>query len=260
MNIVQYTKAASLEEAWELNQGRGAVVLGGCCWLRLSPQRRIAQAIDLSGLGLDGIEELDDSFKIGAMVTLGAFGSHEGLLSYTKGAVKEAVCHIVGTQFRNLATIGGSISGRFGFSDIWTLLLALDAEVDLYKGGRISLADFGKKGPGKDIVTHVIVPKKSGSTAYASLRLNATDFPIIAAAVHVAGEEVRCAIGARPARAEVMSLSADTVKSLGYEQAGQQLADMVTYETNLRGSSEYRHAMAAVLCRRLLAQTMGDDV
>lgn len=31
MNIVQYTKAASLEEAWELNQGRGAVVLGGCC-------------------------------------------------------------------------------------------------------------------------------------------------------------------------------------------------------------------------------------
>ena len=56
MNIVQYTKAASLEEAWELNQGRGAVVLGGCCWLRLSPQRRIAQAIDLSGLGLDAIE------------------------------------------------------------------------------------------------------------------------------------------------------------------------------------------------------------
>ena len=101
MNIVQYTKAASLEEAWELNQGRGAVVLGGCCWLRLSPQRRIAQAIDLSGLGLDAIEERDDSFKIGAMVTLGAFGSHEGLLTYTKGAVKEATRHIVGTQFRN---------------------------------------------------------------------------------------------------------------------------------------------------------------
>ena len=56
MNIAQYTKAASLEEAWELNQKRSAVVLGGCCWLRLSPQRRIAQAIDLSALGLDQIE------------------------------------------------------------------------------------------------------------------------------------------------------------------------------------------------------------
>ena len=63
MNIVQYTKAASLEEAWELNQGRGAVVLGGCCWLRLSPQRRIAQAIDLSGLGLDAIEEQDKKIE-----------------------------------------------------------------------------------------------------------------------------------------------------------------------------------------------------
>ena len=30
MNIAQYTKAASLEEAWELNQKRSAVVLGGC--------------------------------------------------------------------------------------------------------------------------------------------------------------------------------------------------------------------------------------
>ena len=260
MNIVQYTKAASLEEAWELNQGRGAVVLGGCCWLRLSPQRRIAQAIDLSGLSLDTIEESDDSFKIGAMVTLGAFGSHEGLLAYTQGCVREAVRHIVGTQFRNLATIGGSISGRFGFSDIWTLLLALDADVELYKGGRISLSDFGKTGPGKDIVTHIIVPKKKGRTAYASLRLNETDFPIIAVAVHVDEKDVRCAIGSRPARAEAVSLSVDTVQSLGYEKAGQQLADTMTYETNQRGSSEYRHDMAAVLCRRLLAKTMGDDV
>lgn len=72
MNIAQYTKAASLEEAWELNQKRSAVVLGGCCWLRLSPQRRIAQAIDLSALGLDQIEEGEDSFRLGAMVTLGS--------------------------------------------------------------------------------------------------------------------------------------------------------------------------------------------
>ena len=70
MNIVQYTKAATLEEAWELNQVRGAVVLGGCCWLRLSPQRRIARPFDCRVFGLDTIEEGDDAFIIGAMVTL----------------------------------------------------------------------------------------------------------------------------------------------------------------------------------------------
>ena len=80
------------------------------------------------------------------MVTLGAFGRHEGLVTYTQGAVKEATRHIVGTQFRNLATIGGSVSGRFGFSDIWTLLLALDADVELYKGGRISCLILARRG------------------------------------------------------------------------------------------------------------------
>lgn len=35
--------------------------------------------------------------------------------AYTQGASKEALRHIVGVQFRNLATIGGSLCGRFGF-------------------------------------------------------------------------------------------------------------------------------------------------
>ena len=58
------------------------------------------------------------------MVTLGQLEGHDGLAAFTQGAMKEAVRHIVGTQFRNMATVGGSISGRFGFSDIWTLFLA----------------------------------------------------------------------------------------------------------------------------------------
>ncbi len=70
MNIAQYVKAKSLEEAWELNQKKTAVVFGGGCWLRLSPQRRIQTAIDLSGLGLDTLAETEEAFVLGAMVTL----------------------------------------------------------------------------------------------------------------------------------------------------------------------------------------------
>ena len=250
MNIAQYTKAASLEEAWELNQKRSAVVLGGCCWLRLSPQRRIAQAIDLSALGLDQIEEGEDSFRLGAMVTLGQLEGHDGLAAFTQGAMKEAVRHIVGTQFRNMATVGGSISGRFGFSDIWTLFLALDAQVELYKGGIVSLADFGQTGPGKDIVTHIIIPKKACQTAYDSLRLNETDFPVIAVAVSA---------DARPARAEVVRLPAADVRRQGLEGAAKQIAHSMTYESNMRGSADYRQDMAVVLCRHLLAKVLGGD-
>lgn len=45
----------------------------------------------------------------------------------TGGAVRESLRHIVGVQFRNLATVGGSIFGRFGFSDVLTMFLALDS-------------------------------------------------------------------------------------------------------------------------------------
>ena len=34
-----------------------------------------------------------------------------------------------------MATVGGSIWGRFGFSDVLTVFLAMDSYVELYKGG-----------------------------------------------------------------------------------------------------------------------------
>ena len=58
--------------------------------------------------------------------------------------MKESLRHIVGVQFRNLATVGGSIYGRFGFSDVLTEFMALGAEVELFHGGRMPLEEFCK--------------------------------------------------------------------------------------------------------------------
>ena len=87
--------------------------------------RNLMTAIDLSGLGLDQISETEDEFVIGCMATLRDLEVHPGLNAYTDGAVKQSVCHIVGVQFRNCATVGGSIYGRFGFSDVLTMFLGL---------------------------------------------------------------------------------------------------------------------------------------
>lgn len=258
MQILHYTKVQDLEQAWQLAQKRGAVVLGGCGWLRLSPQRRMTEAIDLSGLGLDAIAEDEQAFTIGAMVTLRQLEQSASLAAYTQGAMKEALRHIVGTQFRNTATVGGSLCGRFGFSDVLTLFLALDARVVLFKGGEMSLEDFAKNGVGTDILTKIIVPKQCSRTAYASIRLNATDFPIIACALSVTPDGGRFAVGARPMRAEVLPLSKGQLAPSAWDQTAQAAADFFTYESNMRGSAAYRHDMAAVLCRRLLAQTGGD--
>lgn len=259
MQIKQYTKVRSLEEAWELNQKRGAVVLGGCCWLRLSPQRIISQAVDISGLGLQEITETEEAFYIGAMVTLRQAEQHEALAACTQGAMKESLCHIVGTQFRNLATIGGSVCGRFGFSDVWTLLLALRARVELYKGGVMTLEEFGTCGAGKDILTRVILPKKNMQAAYASLRLNKTDFPVIACALAAYEDGVSCAVGARPARAQVKHAAWDAVQHMSGEEFAAYCTDGFLYETNMRASAAYRRDMARVLCRRLQQTIRGRD-
>lgn len=61
--IRNYIMAESLEQAWELNQkGRNNVIIGGNLWLKMG-NRNILNAIDLSTLGLDRIEEDESGFE-----------------------------------------------------------------------------------------------------------------------------------------------------------------------------------------------------
>ena len=110
-------------------------------WMRLG-NARVKTVIDLSGLGLDQIEESDNVIKIGAMCTLRQIEECEALKEMYGDGIAESVRHIVGVQFRNQATVGGSIYGRFGFSDVLTAFLALDTFVELYDGGTIRLSEF----------------------------------------------------------------------------------------------------------------------
>ena len=116
IKIKDYVRVGSLEEAYELNQKRSACILGGMLWTKMG-QRQVQTAIDLSGMGLDQIEESEEEFSIGCMVTLRQLEEHEGLNAYTDGAARESVRSIVGVQFRNLATVGGSTFGCFGCAD-----------------------------------------------------------------------------------------------------------------------------------------------
>ena len=152
ITINNYIKVKSLEEAYELNQKKANRIVGGMMWLRMS-KGRMQTAIDLSELGLNKIEETEEEFRIGCMCTLRQLELHKGLEQYFDGAVRESVRRIVGTQFRNGATVGGSIFGRFGFSDVLTCFLAMDSYVELYKGGIVSLREFVKMERDRDILS-----------------------------------------------------------------------------------------------------------
>lgn len=200
MTIQNYVRAESLEQAYELNQKRQNRVIGGMLWMRMS-DNAINTAIDLGSLGLDKIIETESSFEIGAYVTLSQLEHHEGLNAYSGGMAKACVHDIVGTQFRNMATVGGSIWGRFGFSDVLTMLLAMDAAVCLYKAGEMPLRQFASMAYDNDILTHIIIRKKPAAFAYQSVRIAKTDFPVLTCAAAVVDGVACVSVGARPGRA-----------------------------------------------------------
>ena len=254
ITIQKYVRAQSLEEAWQLNQrGRNRIV-GGMLWLRLG-RGSVGTAIDLSGLGLDKIEETETEFSIGSMATLRQLEQHQGLNVYSYGAVKNAVKDIVGVQFRNMATIGGSIWGRFGFSDVLTVFLAMDCYVELYKGGIVPLEDFAGMKKDNDILVRLIVKKTPGKVVYTAMRNQRTDFPVLTCALSNIGRETKAVIGARPAKAMVVR-DEDGLLPDGKAFAGF-VAEQAPTDRNIRGSAAYRNHLIRVLVERTAKELGG---
>lgn len=252
-----YVKAKSLEEAYELNQKKGNAVIGGMLWMKMS-KKRFNTIIDLSQLGLDKIEETDDEFRIGCMVTLRDIEQHKSFNEYTCGAACESVRHIVGVQFRNLATVGGSVFGRYGFSDVLTMFMALESYVELYKGGIVPISEFAAMKYDRDILVRIIVKKTPISLNYQSVRNAKTDFPVLTCAVSKLGESVKAVIGARPMKACIVEDSKgffkDGINDDAVKAFSEYAAENITVGSNLRGSAEYRKQLACVLVRRACAQ------
>lgn len=254
LQIKQYVKVQSLEEAYELNQKKSNVIIGGMHWLKMS-SRMAGTAIDLSGLGLDEIVEKDDRFEIGCMVTLRQLEQHVGLNSYSSYAVRDAVKDIVGIQFRNTATIGGSVFGRYGFSDVLTVFMAMDAYVVCHKAGEIPIKEYAQMKADRDILVKIVVKKKPIRIAYQAMRHARTDFPMLTCAVSYIDDKWSAVVGARPAKAAFVVDETGIGTDVTEEQAkvyGNYVAEQLTFGSNMRGSAEYRKEITPVLVKRAM--------
>ena len=249
LKIKQYARPETLEEAYELCQKKGNRILGGMLWLKMQ-DINVNTAIDLQALQLNTIEETESEYRIGCMVSLRPLELHEGLNDLTQGALSQSLAHIVGVQFRNLATIGGSIWGRFGFSDVLTLFMAIDAKVELYEHGIMSIEEFADiPRTVRDLLVRIIVPKVRRTTVYRSQRNASTDFPVLACAVSKTADTVCCSVGARPGKAIIVRELPDDPA-----EAAEYAVSRLSFGTNLRGSREYRMQICKVLVRRAMEQ------
>ena len=277
----QYVRAQSLDEAYELYQKKPNFVLGGMLWLKMK-NKTLGTAIDLCDLGLDQIDEDENEFRIGAYATLRQIETHEALNAYTHGAIAESVRHIVGVQFRNVATVGGSIWGRFGFSDVMTIFRALGAKVQLHKAGIMDLDEFAAlPRTTRDVLVSVIVPKNAKGVVYLSQRNQSTDFPVLTCAVaNRSGRDV-AVIGASPYMAEPVwdedgildcladaktdgnaALTDNSETNAKIDKFAEYVAEHIRFGSNIRAGAEYREMICRVLTRRAVTQSLDicDDI
>ena len=260
ITIQKYVRVQSLEEAYQLNQSKRSRIVGGMMWMRLG-RGSVGTAIDLCDLGLNTIEETDEQFSMGAMVSLRQLELHAGLNAYTCGAVKNAVKDIVGVQFRNMATLGGSIWGRFGFSDVLTVFLAMESFVELYKGGIVPLEEFVGRKKDTDILVRLIVKKTPGKFVYTAMRNQRTDFPVLSCALSQVDGAYRAVIGARPAKAMVIRDEQGLLDGGITKDSARAFADFVAgtapTDSNIRASAAYRTHLIRVLTERAALELGG---
>ena len=277
----QYVRAQSLDEAYELYQKKPNFVLGGMLWLKMK-NKTLGTAIDLCDLGLDQIDEDENEFRIGAYATLRQIETHEALNAYTHGAIAESVRHIVGAQFRNVATVGGSIWGRFGFSDVMTIFRALGAKVQLHKAGIMDLDEFAAlPRTTRDVLVSVIVPKNAKGVVYLSQRNQSTDFPVLTCAVANRNGRYVAVIGASPYMAEPVwdedgildcladaktdgnaALTDNSETNAKIDKFAEYVAEHIRFGSNIRAGAEYREMICRVLTRRAVTQSLDicDDI
>lgn len=265
--MLKFTKhlvPATTAEAHELLlANRGARVLAGGLWLRQG-RRAIACAIDLSDCGLNYIEECDDAFVVGAMTPLADLERHGAFNRATCGVFERAVRDIVGTQFRNLATVGGSLYGRFGFSDVLTALMALDAEVKFTGAGRIGLPAFAASPYERDVLERLVVHRRPYKAAYGCMRRQATDFPVVNVCAAWWGDAWHVSVGARPLRARLLvgdELGCSAPKPSRDELVcALEAVRSLDYGTNYLAGAAYRRHIAGVLAVRAICEAAAIEV
>ena len=255
----------TLEEAYQsLTSKRNNIILGGCAFLRLG-SKPIGTGIDLGKLNLDKITMHEDSIEIGAMVTFRDIETHPYVKEHFGGVLPKALGNIIGVQFRNIVTVGGSVFSKYGFSDFLTALLALDTEVELYNAGRLPLSEFLEMPYKKDILKAIHIRKDNRKAFYHDLRVSASDFPVLNVSVSDKAGDWQIVVGARPQRAKravkasgqlskALAENSNQIDKVDLDYIAEQAATELNFGTNARGSATYRQTVCKALVKRAITE------
>ena len=231
--------------------------------------------LDVTGIeSLREIEDLDDRYRIGALVTWTQ--AIETPLPPMFDGLKRAAREVGGVQVQNSGTVVGNVCNASPAADGVPNLLALDAEIELASCDATRSVPIGKFITGNretvrakdEVVTAISIPKPAEGTTSSFLKLGARHYLVISI-VMTAGvlepapdgtvASVRLAVGSCSAVAQRLGTLEDLLRGRPVDA---RLQEAVTEDhlaalspiDDVRGSGEYRMDAALTLVRRTLAE------
>jgi len=282
MKAFEYLEPDSLEEALALLEDHGEkakIIAGGTALVIMINQRLIMPSylISLRKLpGLDRVESVDGALQFGALVTHRAM-EISPLIRAQIPVLAETFRRVATIRIRNMATVGGTLAHADPNQDSPVTLLALNARVRITsKGGsrEVPLAEFFTDYyetvlKPDELLTEVLVPHPkphTGSIYLKFLPRTEDDYGtvVVAATVSIEPDSGLCqdcciamgGVGPTPLRAreaEALLPGQKLVPELLQKMAA--LAQECTDPTSdIRGSADYKRAMAGVFVQRALEQ------
>lgn len=255
--IEHYFRPSTAEQALELKQqhGENAVWFSGGSKLNAAPTKtNKTVAISLAALPNKEIKLEAEALHIGAMCKLQAVIDHE----LTPAAIKDAAGFVYSRHVRNQATLAGEIAAKQDEALVVPALLALDAQLLLANGNKVSVEAYLESSR-EELILEVIIPNPSLKATTRLVRHSAGNYAVVAAAVALnADGKMQIAIegmntlgtnNAKPLR--LRDLEGQTLEGEALEKA---VAESIFPVADIRGSVEYKRYIAGVLVADLLVE------
>ncbi len=262
----EYLRPKDFEEAYNLMiESKKNYLVAGGAWLKLSV-KSAEKLISLDGLDLDKIQVNTDYIEIGSMVTLRTVEINNDIKNLYGGILSNAIHKIMGINIRNLATLGGSVMGKFAFSDIFPALLVLNTKLVFYKQGEICLEDFlANPKMAKDILTKIIIKKEPGEGFFKKVAITPLDFSVLNIAVSKNKEGFKISVGSTPYIAKLATNAMSYINNLSkiteteILKCSEMVVEELKFSKNNRGSKEYRVEIAKVYVKRGLKKVIANE-
>ena len=251
-----YYRATSLEDAYrKLNENPKNSIVAGGLWMKKTGLT-YDTLIDLSDLHLNEIHEDDENIYVGAMVSLRDFENSPLINNLFDGATAFAVREVMGPAFRNGATIGGSIFGRYPFSDVIAGLLPLDITLKFYPEETMKLEDYlNYRGKINAILEQIIIKKEKGRAYFKKVKMTPLDFPMINFSIVKRAGKHYIVIGSRPMVAALAHKAMEAAdKDLPFDEVAEIAVNELQFLDSSNISKDYRQDLTRIYVRRGLEE------